>query len=276
MINLLHNWQPPSIIFNFGPLTFNWYGLIVGVGILLGYLLILKLANYFNLKKKDLNDLALWLILVGIAGARIYEIFLDWAYYSQNPGQILKIWEGGLAIHGAILFGLIFLYFFTKHRSINFWKLTGVIAPGLALGQAIGRFGNWFNQELFGLPTDLPWGIPISLNYRPWQFIDYQYFHPTFLYESLGNLIILAILLIIIFQLKNVLSGPNLGKLLLGAYLLLYSSLRFLNEFIRLDSTPEIFGLRWPQVLSLLLAIIAIFLIIQVAYNYFKLTKTTG
>lgn len=273
MINLLHTWQPPNIIFSFGPFTFYWYGLIIGIAIILGYLLILKLANYFNLKKKDLNDLAFYLIIVGIIGARIYEVFLEWPYYYKNPINILKVWEGGLAIHGVILFGLIFVYFFARYRKINFWKLIGAICPGLVLGQAIGRFGNWFNQELFGLPTNLPWSIPIDIQNRPIEFVNYQYFHPTFLYESLGNIIILIILLIIIFKLKNNFNKIILGKIVLGTYLFLYSTLRFLIEFIRLDPTPSLIGLRWPQLFSIFLIIISLFLISQAICNYFQLTK---
>jgi phosphatidylglycerol---prolipoprotein diacylglyceryl transferase len=273
MIYILHNWEPSRIIFSLGSLNFYWYGLIISLAILLGYLTILKLANYFNLRKKDLEDLSIYLILIALAGARVYDILLEWNYYWHNPLQAFKVWEGGLAIHGAIIAGLIFIYLFSKKRNINFWKLAGIITPGLALGQAIGRFGNWFNQELFGLPTNLPWGIPISLNNRPWQFINEEYFHPTFLYESLGNLIIFFVLIFTIYQLRNRLNKEILSKLMLSLYLFFYSVLRFLNEFIRIDSTPEFLGLRWPQFFSLLIIFLTLLLIIKTIKDQVKLTK---
>ncbi len=272
MFYILHNWQPPSILFNLGPITLYWYGLIIAIAILFGYLLVIKLSKYFLIKKVILNDLFLWLIIWAVIGSRIYEVFLEWNYYLQNPSQILKIWEGGLAIHGVILAGLIVIYFYSKKSKINFWRLTGLIVPGLALGQAIGRFGNWFNQELYGLPTNLPWAIPISIENRVAEFIDYQYFHPTFLYESLGNFLIFIILIIIIFKLKNKINLNYLGKINLAVYLFLYSSLRFFLEFIRLDPTPDLFSLRWPQIFSLLMIIVAIIIIKPIIFNK-KLTK---
>jgi len=272
MFYILHNWQPPNILLEIGPITLYWYGLIIAVAILLSYFLVLKISKYFLIKKDTLNDLFLWLIVWSIIGSRIYEIFLEWNYYLQNPSQILKIWEGGLAIHGAILAGLIVIYFYSKKYKINFWRITGLIAPGLALGQAIGRFGNWFNQELYGLPTNLPWAIPISIENRIVEFIDYQYFHPTFLYESIGNILIFIILITLIIRLKNKVNLDYLGKISFAVYLFLYSVLRFFIEFIRLDPTPDLFGLRWPQIFSLLMIIIAIIIIKPIIFNK-KLTK---
>ncbi len=272
MFYILHNWQPPNILLEIGPITLYWYGLIIAVAILLSYFFVLKISKYFLIKKDTLNDLFLWLIVWSIIGSRIYEIFLEWNYYLQNPSQILKIWEGGLAIHGAILAGLIVIYFYSKKYKINFWRITGLIAPGLALGQAIGRFGNWFNQELYGLPTNLPWAIPISIENRIVEFIDYQYFHPTFLYESIGNILIFIILITLIIRLKNKVNLDYLGKISFAVYLFLYSVLRFFIEFIRLDPTPDLFGLRWPQIFSLLMIIIVIIIIKPIIFNK-KLTK---
>jgi phosphatidylglycerol---prolipoprotein diacylglyceryl transferase len=270
MFYILNNWIPNNIIFSYGPITLYWYGFFIGISLLLGYLLILKLSKYFDIKKDDLNDLALWLVLFSLIGARVYEIFLEWNYYWQNPIEILKIWQGGLAIHGVIIAGLIVIYLFSKKRKISFLKLTGLIVPSLALGQTIGRFGNWFNQELFGLPSNLPWSIPIEINRRPLEFINYSYFHPTFLYESIGNLIIFLILIFIIFKFKDKLNKSYLGLINLSIYLVLYSLLRFSLEFIKIDPTPLFLGLRWPQIFSLLLILLTI---IYFIYEKNKLTK---
>ncbi len=272
MFHILHNWQPPSILVDFGPITLYWYGLIIAIAILLAYFLVLKISKYFLIKKDVINDLFLWLIIWAVIGTRLYEVFLEWNYYLQNPSQILRIWEGGLAIHGGILAGLIVIYFYSKKRKISFWRITGLITPGLALGQAIGRFGNWFNQELYGLPTNLPWGIPISIENRVAEFIDYKYFHPTFLYESIGSFIIFIILITLIFKFKNKINIDYLGRICLSVYLFLYSILRFFLEFIRLDPTPDLFGLRWPQIFSILLIIVAIIIIKPIVFNK-KLTK---
>lgn len=257
MFNFLHSHIPNSIFFSFGPFTFYFYGLFLLIAIFSGILLTLKLSPKFEIKKEDLIDLSIYLIIFGIIGARIYEIFLEFPYYYKNPFSIFKIWEGGLAIHGAILSGLFTIYFFSKKRQLNTLKLTALIALALPLGQAIGRWGNWFNQELFGLPSKLPWSIPISILNRPANFIDFEYFHPTFFYESLGSFFIFIILLLFVYR-RDFISG-NRSKLIISFYLISYSLLRFLLEFIKIDETPYFLVLRWPQIFSLLIIVFAIF-----------------
>ncbi len=270
MFYILNNWIPNGIIFKFGSLTLYWYGFLVGLSILFGFFITLKLSKYFNVNKDDLNDLVLSLILFSLIGSRIYEIFLEWNYYWNNPVNILKIWEGGLAIHGAIIAGLIVIYFFSKKRKISFLQLSGLIAPGLVLGHAIGRFGNWFNQELFGLPSNLPWSIPIEIHNRPLEFVAHSHFHPTFLYESLGNFLIFLLLVFLIIKLSNKLNKSYLGLLSLSTYLILSSTLRFSLEFIKIDPTPIFLSLRWPQIFSVLVILITLSFFI---YKNYKLTK---
>lgn len=251
MFSWLHNFIPDPVLVNIGPANIHWYGLFVVSGIIAALYITLYLANKFSINKEIIWDLSFYLIIFGLIGARIYEIFLEFPYYLNNPAQIIQVWEGGLAIHGAIIAGLLTIYYFSNKYKINFWRLTSIIAPGLSLGQAIGRFGNWFNQELFGLPTNLPWGIPINLENRPLEFINQTFFHPTFFYESLGSLIIFAILLITIssYNKLEIKSAMQITAL----YLFLYSFLRFVLEFIKIDRTPIFIGLRWPQVISLLI-----------------------
>ena len=252
-------------MFNLGPLQINWYGFFVALGMLIALFLILKIGEKRKIKKEFLLDLFFWTIIFGVLGARLYDVILELPFYLKNPGQIIKIWEGGLAIHGGIIAGLLVFIFFAKKTKISFWKLGAISVPGLALAQAIGRFGNYFNQELFGLPTNLPWGIPIAQINRPLEFINETYFQPTFIYESLGSLIIFAILIFISYrQLKSEEEKKHrFDILLVTLYMLLYSILRFSLEFIRIDYSPLIFNLRTPQVISLIMAISAIFIIIK-------------
>jgi len=274
MINFLHTFQPKPLLISFGSIEVFWYGLFIVSGILAAIMVALKLASYYNLKKNIIFDLAFWLIIGGIIGARIYHIFLELSFYLKNPLDIFKIWQGGLAIHGAIIAGLIIIYIFAKKNKINFLLLPAILLPSLALGQAIGRWGNYFNQELFGRPTDFFWGIPINIINRPIEYISFEFFHPTFLYESIGNLIIFLILILIHIYIIKKRKFTNFSYFLIFVlYLMSYSVLRFFVEFIRIDKTPIVLGLRWPQVISLAIIILSIILIIF--KNKLRFLKTT-
>lgn len=242
---------------NLGPINLHWYGLFVALGILAALLVALKISKYFKINKEVVWDLGFYLIIFGLIGARVYEIFLELPYYFNHPEQIIKIWAGGLAIHGAIIAGLITIYFLAKKNRLSFWKLSAIIVPGLALGQAIGRFGNWFNQELYGLPTSLPWGIPINLENRPLAFLDQTFFHPTFLYESLGSIIIFICLSVIVYYHRNNLND-KIAMRLTAIYLFSYSILRLSLEFIKIDVTPILLGFRWPQLISFIIIVVSI------------------
>lgn len=265
MFNFLHTFSPNAIIVNFGPLNIYWYGLFIVIAINVALLVSLWLGKkYYNLTSNNIFDLFFWLILGGILGARIYDVFLQLPYYIQNPIQIFQVWKGGLAIHGAIIAGLIIIYFFSKQKNISFFKVTSFAVPGLAIAQAIGRWGNYFNQELFGLPTNLPWGIKISLINRPLDYLNYNYFHPTFLYESLGCLIIFLLLMALNYLAnKKKLFNERFFTLSVSFYMISYSLLRFFLEFIRLDATPEFFGLRWPQIISLIIILLTTSLVFK-------------
>lgn len=268
MFNFLHSFLPAPILISFGSVRIYWYGLFIVFGVLAALTVALKMSKKFNLSANKIFDLSFWMIIAGIVGARIYHVFLEWPYYSHNLSGIIKIWEGGIAIHGAIIGGLLILLYSAWKEKINFWILAAIYAPSLALGQAIGRWGNYFNQELFGKPTDLPWGIPIDLMNRPIRYISAEYFHPTFLYESLGDLAIFAILLILISRfLKN--KWANY-KIIFLSYLILYSILRFGMEFLRTDTTAYVFGFRWPQIFS------SVIIIICLALLFFPRNKKPG
>lgn len=258
MINFLHSFLPTPVLVSFGSMHVYWYGLFVVLGVLAAMTVALRMAKKLNFSANKIFDFSFWVIVAGIFGARIYHVLLQWPYYSQNPNSIFKVWEGGMAIHGAMIGGLLVLFYFSWKEKINFWLLAAIFAPGIALGQAIGRWGNYFNQELFGTPTNLPWGIPINLMNRPINYISSEFFHPTFLYESLGDLAIFIILFVLISKfIKNKKSNY---KIIFLSYLILYSALRFGTEFLRTDITVLVFGFRWPQIFSLLIIIVSLIL----------------
>ncbi|MBI4652998.1 prolipoprotein diacylglyceryl transferase [Candidatus Kuenenbacteria bacterium] len=261
IFNFLHNYHPDSIFFQLGILNIHWYGLGYVVGIVGGILIIFGLGKNCQIKNEHLWNLFFWLIVFGLLGARLYYVGLNFEYYFQNPLDIFKIWQGGMAIHGAIIAGFITLFFYCKkYKSFTFFRkkvkgklnfqfLIDIFAPALVFGQIIGRWGNYFNQELYGLPTNLQWGIPIDLKNRIAGYENFEFFHPTFLYESLGCLLIL---LILIFLYKKIPQMRGTGNIFL-IYLILYSILRFFLEFLRIDPTLMILGIRWPQIVCIIL-----------------------
>ncbi len=268
MFYFLHSFLPNPILFSLGPLTVHWYGLFLVLGMIGGIITAWRLSSFYGISKDRVLDLAIWLIIGGLLGARIYELFLEFPYYYQHPAAAFKFWEGGLAIHGAIIGGAIALFLFAGRYRLPIIRLGALSVAGVALGQAIGRWGNWFNQELFGLPTKLPWGIPIAETNRPWQYINETFFQPTFLYESLGCLLIFIFLIFLNYRWKKELDDKKSGLIIIS-YLTLYSLLRFNLEFIKVDATPMLFGWRWPQIMSLII-ITASLVYLLINYRPFK------
>ncbi|MBI5076857.1 prolipoprotein diacylglyceryl transferase [Candidatus Falkowbacteria bacterium] len=255
MFDLLHSFHPSPILFKFGPASIHWYGFLMVVGGLLGYFVVLRLARHYQLEKRFFSDLFLYFIVGAVIGARIYYVIYAWEFYKNNLLDVVKIWEGGLAIHGIMIGGFFVVFFYCRLKKQNVWLIFDLAATGLAAAQFVGRVGNYFNQEIFGLPTNLAWGIPIDFVNRPAKFSSFEFFHPTFLYESLGNLLIFAVLLLIHrWRIKkSIWSAGNIFAI----YLILYSLLRFGLEFLRTDYSPLIFGVRWAQVFSVAIIIAA-------------------
>lgn len=246
MFNLLHTYLPNPILFTIGQLNIYWYGLLLAAALLAGYCLARFLAKRKNLPISQIESLYINLVIWGFIGARLYHVLNEWRFYWQNPAEVLMVWHGGLAIHGAIIGGLVALYYLARARQLNFWVLADLFALPLLLGQAIGRWGNYFNQELMGYPTTLPWSIPITLARRSAGFEDYAYYHPAFLYESLWDLAAFAFLLWIF--LKNKYRPATIFWLYLG----LYALGRVGAEFFRIDNVPYIWGIRLPFAVSAL------------------------
>lgn len=235
----------PGAEFNIGPLTLRWYGLLIAAAILIGVPLAQQLAKYRRVPPEMIADLVVWLVIAAIPSARLYYVAFQWDYYRQHPGQIMAIWQGGIAIHGAILGGMLAAFIFSRLRRVSFWQLADLVAPSLILGQTIGRWGNFFNSEAFGRPTDLPWKLYIPPAQRPPGYSSAEYFHPTFLYESLWNLGVFALLLFLFWRYPQVKKGT-----LFWVYAIAYSAGRFWIEGLRTDSLM-LGPLRIAQVVSL-------------------------
>jgi len=238
-----------------------FYGVILAMAIVVGTFVSEYFSvKYFNLKKDTIIDLAPYLIIFGIIGARLYYCLLNSDFYLRFPTEILAIRHGGMSIHGAILGGLIGLLIFAKKHKISAFKLADISVVGLSLAQAIGRWGNFFNSEAFGTPTDLPWKLYIAPQYRPIPYENYEYFHPAFLYESILDLIIFGILFYIIHKNANKKDG-NLALI----YLILYSTARIFVENFRIDSVLYIHGI--PVAIIISASIIVLSLTALVLYN---------
>lgn len=249
--------SPGPIIFEIGPFTIRWYGVLIASAVLIGVWLSQELAKRRNVNPELLGDLAIWLVVGAIPSARLYYVLFEWQSYAQNPQDIVAIWKGGIAIHGAVIGGLLAALIFARLQRVSFWQLTDLVAPSLILGQAIGRWGNFFNSEAFGRPTDLPWKLFIPVDRRPPGYEQFAYFHPTFLYESLWNLGVFALLLWLFFWGLRHPGRLKVGTLFLS-YLIAYSSGRFWIEGLRMDSLM-LGPLRIAQVVSLTQIAIGLF-----------------
>jgi phosphatidylglycerol:prolipoprotein diacylglycerol transferase len=241
--------SPGPTLIELGPLTIRWYGLLIASAVLIGVSLSQYLAKRRKVNPDLLGDLAIWLVLAAIPSARLYYVLFEWEQYAQRPDQIIAIWNGGIAIHGAILGGTLATIIFARIQKISVWQLADLVVPSLILGQAIGRWGNFFNSEAFGRPTNLPWKLYIPPQQRPSGFTNVEYFHPTFLYESLWDLMVFGLLMTLFF--RDLKRKPRLkvGTLAL-VYMVAYSSGRVWIEGLRTDSLM-VGPLRMAQIVSL-------------------------
>jgi phosphatidylglycerol:prolipoprotein diacylglycerol transferase len=252
------NFQPiDPVAFSLGPLQVHWYGVIIGVGIALALILAMREAERRGLQKDIFADLMLWAIPIAIISARIYYVIFEWDYYSQNPGDIPKIWNGGIAIHGALIGSVLTAYVFAKKRGVSFWKLADIAAPSIILGQAIGRWGNFINQEAHG--GEVTRAFLENLHLPDFiinqMYINGTYYHPTFLYESVWNL--LGFILLLLLRRVNL----RRGEMFLS-YVIWYSIGRFFVEGLRTDSLMLTENLRMAQTISIALIIGSVILIV--------------
>lgn len=250
-MNLLQVIDP--VAFSLGPLEVRWYGIIIAFGIIVAFLVAQKEMVKRGFHPDYLTDLLIWAVPIAIISARIYYVIFKWDFYSQNPSKIIEIWNGGIAIHGALIGAFITAYIFTKKRNTSFWKVTDIVAPSILIGQTVGRWGNFMNQEAHG--GEVTRSFLENLKLPDWiinqMYIDGKYYHPTFLYESIWNLA--GVVILILLRKVNL----RRGEMVLF-YLTWYSVGRFFIEGMRTDSLYLIGDLRQAQVISLVTIAIAI------------------
>ena len=247
-----------SILLDLGFIQIRWYSLLILISFIIGYFLVITRCKKKGISTIQISDMCFYLMIVSILGARLYYCLFNLDYYLNNLLDIFKIWEGGLAIHGGVIAGIIFIYFYIRKKQIPLLDVLDIFAPALVLGQAIGRWGNFFNQEAFGPQTTLSTlkSLQIPEFIIEGMYIDNAYHHPTFFYESIGCLIIF-IIIIILRNIKSIKPGQ-----ISGIYFIFYGIIRFLIESLRQDSLM-LFNLKIAQLVSIIMIIIGILLFIK-------------
>jgi len=243
-----------KVFFSVGPINIYWYSVLIIISVLIGYYFSIKEAEKNGLKKKFIADLVIYLVIIAILGARLYYVIFNFDIYKNNLVDIFKIWEGGLAIYGAVISSIIFIIYYSKKKEKNSLLVLDTLTSYLILGQAIGRWGNFFNSEAHGSITTLAHLKKLHLPkfIIKGMYINGNYYIPTFLYESIWCIIGFIILLII--RKKDKYNHPGI---LLFTYFIWYGIGRFLIEGLRTDSL-YFFGIRISQVVSIILIIIGI------------------
>ncbi len=259
------------IAFSFGRFEIRWYGVIIALALLVSILVSYFIAKYRGQRADEVINFAPFAVIFGVIGARLLHVIVNWAYYGQNLSYIFAFRRGGLAIQGVMLGGIIALLVFCKVRKLDFWLWADIMAPALVLGQAFGRWGNFFNQEAFGLPTSPPWGLYIDPAFRPAAYSNAEYFHPTFFYEFLANLALFGFLLLLhrLYK-KRPERFPN--GLILSAYLGIYAVYRSIIEFYRIDSSMFLGRIKVVYVLDII-TIIAVLIMVNYLVKRFRTKK---
>ncbi len=287
MLNF-NNWYPPNPIVLIGPLPVHWYGILIGIGFMLGIAIAYFRAKSWNEDPENIINIMVFAIPVSIIFARLYYVIFAWGYYANNPMSMFYIWQGGLAIYGGEIGGLLTLYLYTRIKKLNIWLYIDIFAPSLLLGQAIGRWGNFIDQQAFGYPVK--WGLPIAAGLRPvnaytpkhlifglWGYpfqqaypkslTMYSHFEPSFFFESMPDFIGFVFLMWLSRKKPEV-----SGKILIG-YLIWYGITRFFTEGTRMDSLWLGNSIRVSQVLSMFVVLISIAVLI---YRHYKFKSFTS
>lgn len=260
-MNLMFNYINP-VAFELGPLSVRWYGIIIALGILLGYFIAQRAVVNIGLHKDTLVDIIFYSAIVGFLFARIYFVIFQWPYYSANPGEIIKIWHGGIAIHGGLIGGFLAGVFVCKIKNLHPLQIGDVVAPSIILAQGVGRWGNFMNHEAHGGPVSKAFLEHLHLpNFIiENMYINGQYYHPTFLYESLWDIIGFILLISLRQRLRT-------GETFF-VYLIWYSIGRFFVEGLRTDSLMLTSYIRVAQVMSIVLILISLTFIIYRRIKY--------
>lgn len=245
--------SPGATAFHIGSWSVRWYGVFIAIAFLVAYALAEKLASQNNLDLNCFNDLIFFILIVSIVFARLWFVFLSWDYFSDHLIEIPMIWLGGQSIHGGILGAILAAFFYSKIKKVSFYNYMDVIAVITPLSQAIGRWGNFFNNEAFGKPVQ-SWFLKLYIppDFRPEQFINNKYFHPTFLYESILDLVLF------LFLYKKFSTWKEKPGKIFWIYLLGYSIIRFFLEFIRVDSLYLFDHIASAHVISAIIIVVSI------------------
>ncbi len=234
------------VLCKLGVLEIRYYSLLILFGILSSYLLARRVAKKQGMNLEQLDEMIFYSVLMGIIGARLFYVIFNMNYYLKHPIEILTIWRGGLSIYGAIVFGILTVVMYCvikKPETFTLWQVLDLGAAFFPLGQSIGRWGNFFNYEAYGAPTDLPWKMYVPPRFRITGYEEYEFFHPTFLYESMWNLFVFLLLQRFERRYKKAFGET------FGLYLVLYSIGRIFIEQLRLDSL-YIGSLRASQIMA--------------------------
>lgn len=242
---------PPSDI-PLGPISIKIYSVIIFLAVLAGYYLAKKRASLYGLSQELMDKLLPYLVIGGIIGARLYHVLDEWSYYRDHLLEIFMLWQGGIGIYGCIVGGIVATWFFAKRYDVRLLKILDLIAPSVLLGQAIGRWGNYFNQEAYGPPTSVPWKIAIDEANRLPMWRNYEYFHPLFLYESLLNFLG-VLLLLFLAKRHNKFEGRTFAQ-----YLIIYGFIRLVLEFFRYD-TAVLLNVRVAVIISVGFVVLGLF-----------------
>lgn len=278
---------PPfgPILLQLGPIAIHWYGILIVTGIILGANVAAYLAKSAGKDPEMVWDMLMIVVILAIIGARAYHVFSQpsggltgWSYYKENPIEALYIWNGGLGIFGAIIGGTIGVLIFARVRKLRPLQWLDFAAPGMAVGQSIGRWGNFVNQELYGPPTTLPWGLKIPPLHRIPPYNDLltypedTLFQPTFLYESLAAFVLCLLLIWIATRLRNKLFEGDV----LVSYLIGYSIIRFFTEMLRPDAWM-VGSIATAQLIALIfIALGVVYLVVRHVIAGRKSQKTTA
>ncbi len=232
-----------------GPITLHMYGLMLAIGVVVAARVADRRARRLGLPEGSISEIATVTVIAGVIGARVYHLFTGYDWDKGITGA-LKIWEGGLSIWGAVAGGAIGAIVMSKRKRLPTVVVLDAMAPGVALAQAIGRWGNWWNQELFGRPTKLPWGLEIDPGRRPADYLANETFHPTFLYESLW-----CLALFVFLSWAERKFSFRRGQTF-ALYVALYCIERFFMELLRVDPASELFGVRFNALLAIVLSVV--------------------
>lgn len=255
----MHSIALNPIAFNLGPVAVHWYGIFIASAVLIAVFLSVKEGRKRGIDPDNIYDMILWALPVAIICARIYYVVFQWPYYSQHLNEIIKIWDGGIAIYGALIGAAVVVYLYCRSKLISVWAMLDVIAPTVIMGQGIGRWGNFMNQEAFGNITSLAFlkSLHLPTFIINQMYIQGFYRQPTFLYESLWDLLGFVLLM----NLRHINKFFKRGEVVLY-YIIWYSFGRFFVEGMRTDSLMLFGGIRVSQMLSIVLFIGAIALMI--------------